>query len=100
MEAIFDVRGRPARKASERPMKSRKHGAYTLVTLRFIDGHGPAKVTMTGGHFGKLKVIKGNQALVWRRVEALLAERMEPNRALRQATAELSKGILWQAAAE
>ncbi len=39
---------------------------------------------------------KGNQALVWNRVHRLVTDdRMEPNRALRQATAELSKGVLW-----
>lgn len=94
MDAIFDCYGRPASKTGERPMKG-KHGCYVMIFVRYLDGRQPTTAKMTRGIFDKLKPIRGNQATVWRRVDQLTTEdRMDPKRALAQATAEMAKGIL------
>jgi hypothetical protein len=90
---IFDCHGRPVEKTGELQMKG-KHGPFVMVHLRFIDGKQPAVGKMTRGTFDRLKPIRGSQAQVWRRTEALVADGMEPARALTQATAELAKGVL------
>jgi len=95
MEPIFEYRKRPLVKTGEKSMQSRKHGAFVMVYLRFIDGYQPSTGKMTRGDFGRLRQIRGGQALVWHRVDHLTRdERMEPKRALAQATAEYSKGVL------
>lgn len=94
MAAIFELGGRPCRKTGERPMVSKKHGRYVLVSVGYIDGLQPAAATLPRSKFEKLKVIRGGQAMVWDRVHQLTEDRMEPRRALKQAQAELAKGIL------
>lgn len=94
MDAIFDCHGRPVMKTGERSMKG-KHGPYVMIFVRFIDGHHPPTGKLTRGQFDKLKPIRGSQATVWHRVDELTRQdRMEPRRALVQATAELAKGVL------
>lgn len=93
MQAIFDLRGRPVVKTGEKPTASR-HGTFILVFFRFIDGCQPAKGNLARGQFDKLKAIRGGAATVWHRVDQLTQGGMEPKRALQQATAEFTKGVL------
>ncbi len=94
MEPIFDCDGRPVVKTGEKPMQG-KHGPYTMVFVRYIDGRHRPTGKLTRGAFDRLKPIRGNQARVWHRVDHLTrVDRMDPDRALKQATDELVKGVL------
>lgn len=98
--AIFQWKTRPCivtgERVQERPKIGGKfRGTYVALLVRFLDGNDPPL-----GQFGKVtwgkqaKLLKGAQALVWRRVDELRQDGLTAADAKRQAMAELAKGVL------
>lgn len=95
MAVVFRYGDRPCIQVGAATKKRHpKFGWFFVVQVRYLDGKQPAAEQVSRGKFLKAKVIKGPQAEVWIRVDALVNEGMEPDRAVTQATAEMAKGVL------
>lgn len=95
MAAVFSYGGRPCLQVGDAQKKRHpKFGCYFVVQVRYLDGKQPAAEPVSRGKFEKAKAIRGPQAEVWIRADQLVREGMDADRAVAQATAELTKGIL------
>lgn len=97
---VFDWGGRPCVQAGQKKKRHPKFGWFVLIQVRFLDGKLPAAAETTRGKFKAAKVVRGPQADIWRRVDQLIAQGMEPTRASHQAMAEHSKGVLMAGAGQ
>lgn len=94
MAAVLSYGDRPCIQVGQTKKRHPKFGWFFIVQIRYLDGKQPATADVTRGKFQKAKAIKGPQAEVWHRVDELVQQGMEPERASVQAMAELAKGIL------
>lgn len=94
LKPVMLWQGRPCIAVSEKKKRHPKFGWFVLVDVRFLDGLQPATAEVSRGKFDKAKQIRGPQGEVWRRVDGLVREGMDPARARQQAMAELTKGVL------
>ena len=91
---VFDWGGRPCVQTGQKRKRHPKFGWFVQVQVRFLDGKQPATFETTRGKFQAAKAIRGPQAEIWRRVDQLVSEGLDPKRASYQAMAEHSKGVL------
>lgn len=100
MQKLLNYNGRPCEieRSGRRRAKNPKWGHVHFSIVRYLDGGLPARDEVTAGKLKLAKPIRETETIYWRRVDDLVRAGMAPERAKEQARAELSKGILADAA--